>query len=41
MRPVASSWNGVMPDGLRDYLAGELGDTPILPEEPFVGQHGG
>ena len=25
-------------DGLRDYLAGELGDTPILPEEPFVGR---
>ena len=25
-------------DGLRDYLAGELGDTPILPEEPFVGK---
>jgi len=25
-------------DGLRDYLTGELGDTPILPEEPFVGR---
>jgi topoisomerase-4 subunit B len=25
-------------DGLSDYLAGELGDTPILPEEPFVGK---
>jgi topoisomerase-4 subunit B len=25
-------------DGLRDYLSGELGDTPILPEEPFVGR---
>ena len=25
-------------DGLRDYLAGELGDTPILPDEPFVGR---
>lgn len=25
-------------DGLRDYLAGELGDTPILPEEPFIGK---
>ena len=25
-------------DGLRDYLAGELGDTPILPEEPFIGR---
>jgi len=25
-------------DGLCDYLAGELGDTPILPEEPFVGR---
>jgi topoisomerase-4 subunit B len=28
-------------DGLRDYLAGELGDTPILPEEPFVGRMAG
>ena len=25
-------------DGLRDYLTGELGDTPLLPEEPFVGR---
>ena len=25
-------------DGLRDYLSGELGDTPLLPEEPFVGR---
>ncbi len=25
-------------DGLRDYLTGELGDTPILPDEPFVGR---
>ncbi|MCK5382779.1 MAG: DNA topoisomerase IV subunit B [Gammaproteobacteria bacterium] len=25
-------------DGLHDYLAGELGDTPILPDEPFVGR---
>jgi topoisomerase-4 subunit B len=25
-------------DGLRDYLTGELGATPILPEEPFVGR---
>ncbi len=25
-------------EGLRDYLTGELGDTPILPEEPFVGR---
>jgi len=25
-------------DGLHDYLTGELGDTPILPEEPFVGR---
>ncbi|MEN8205706.1 MAG: DNA topoisomerase IV subunit B [Pseudomonadota bacterium] len=25
-------------DGLRDYLAGELGGTLILPEEPFVGR---
>ena len=25
-------------DGLRDYLTGELGDTPILPEEPFIGK---
>jgi topoisomerase-4 subunit B len=25
-------------DGLRDYLSGELGDTPILPEEPFIGK---
>ena len=25
-------------DGLRDYLAGELGDTPILPDEPFDGR---
>ena len=25
-------------DGLRDYLNGELGDVPILPEEPFVGK---
>jgi topoisomerase-4 subunit B len=25
-------------DGLRDYLTGELGDTPILPEEPFIGR---
>ena len=25
-------------DGLRDYLTGELGDTPMLPEEPFVGR---
>ncbi len=25
-------------DGLRDYLTGELGDAPILPEEPFVGR---
>jgi topoisomerase-4 subunit B len=25
-------------DGLRDYLAGELGDTPILPEESFIGR---
>ncbi len=28
-------------DGLRDYLSGELGDTPILPEEPFVGRMSG
>jgi topoisomerase-4 subunit B len=28
-------------DGLRDYLTGELGDTPILPEEPFVGRMAG
>ena len=25
-------------EGLRDYLTGELGDTPILPEEPFIGR---
>ena len=25
-------------DGLHDYLTGELGDTPMLPEEPFVGR---
>jgi topoisomerase-4 subunit B len=25
-------------DGLRDYLTGELGDTPTLPDEPFVGR---
>ena len=25
-------------DGLHDYLTGELGDTPRLPEEPFVGR---
>ena len=25
-------------DGLRDYLTGELGDTPMLPEDPFVGR---
>jgi topoisomerase-4 subunit B len=25
-------------DGLRDYLTGELGDTPMLPGEPFVGR---
>jgi len=25
-------------DGLRDYLTGELGDTPILPDDPFVGR---
>ena len=25
-------------DGLHDYLATELGDMPILPEEPFVGR---
>ena len=25
-------------DGLRDYLTGELGETPLLPEEPFVGR---
>ncbi len=25
-------------DGLRDYLVGELGDTPILPEDPFIGK---
>ena len=25
-------------EGLCDYLTGELGDTPILPEEPFVGR---
>ena len=25
-------------DGLRDYLASELGDTPILPEAPFIGK---
>ena len=23
-------------DGLHDYLTGELGDTPMLPEDPFV-----
>ena len=28
-------------DGLRDYLCGELGDTPTLPEEPFVGRMSG
>ncbi|MCG6899900.1 MAG: DNA topoisomerase IV subunit B [Gammaproteobacteria bacterium] len=28
-------------DGLRDYLGGELGNTPILPEEPFVGRMSG
>jgi len=28
-------------DGLRDYLGVELGDTPILPEEPFVGRMSG
>jgi len=25
-------------DGLSDYLSGELGDTPILPDEPFAGR---
>ena len=25
-------------DGLHDYLTGELGDAPILPEAPFVGK---
>ena len=25
-------------DGLHEYLTGELGDTPLLPEEPFVGR---
>ena len=25
-------------DGLRDYLTGELGDIPLLPEEPFIGR---
>ena len=25
-------------DGLHDYLTGELGDTPMLPEDPFVGR---
>jgi topoisomerase-4 subunit B len=25
-------------DGLPDYLGSELGDTPILPDEPFVGR---
>ena len=25
-------------DGLRDYMASELGDTPILPEAPFIGR---
>jgi topoisomerase-4 subunit B len=25
-------------DGLRDYLTGELGDSPILPEDPFIGR---
>lgn len=28
-------------DGLHDYLAGELGDTPTLPDEPFVGRMSG
>ena len=34
-------WQWHYADGLRDYLAGELGDSPCLPEVPFIGNLAG
>ena len=34
-------WQWHYADGLRDYLAGKLGDYPCLPEVPFIGNLAG